>query len=117
MNNEKSISSLYQKRNRLRNKLSDYGYILKGTVVVLKRPCTYRNCRKCKSGLKHAAPYLSYNVQGRTKLIYLCTEAKEMASQWTKNYREFQELVEKLSEVNRQILQMKGKLRKASRRE
>ena len=116
MNNEKSISSLYQKRNRLRKKLSDCGYILKGSVVVLKRPCTYRNCSKCKSGLKHAASYLSYNVQGKTKLIYLCAEAKEMASQWTKNYRKLQELVEKISEVNRQILQRKGKLRKATRR-
>ena len=108
MKKEVTLSSLYQKRNRLRKKLSESSNILHGSVVELKRPCTYKNCKKCQTGVRHPANYLSYTHESKTKLFYLSKHIKEEAIQWTHNYKNICNWIDKMSEINRKILKIKA---------
>lgn len=100
----KSLQELYALRFRLWRELINLGDFVRGTVVVLRRPCTREHCGRCDSGERHPAIYLSVSQKGRTRLVYLPQEAQGQARQWVKNYRDLMALIEKVSEVNREIV-------------
>ena len=106
----KSSESLYDEKKKLWEKIKNLeAHILRGTVVVLKRPCTYPGCKKCKKGIKHPADYLSVSKKGETELLYLSKKIKPEVGREVENWKRFQELVERISDINRMILkQMKG---------
>ncbi len=103
----KSSKSLYDERKILWGKIKDLeANILRGSVVVLKRPCTYPGCKKCKEGIKHPADYLSVSKKGKTELLYLSKKIKPEAEKGVKNWKRFQELAERISDINRMILKL-----------
>ena len=104
----KSAKSLYEERKRLWEKIKELeADILRGSVVILKRPCTYPGCKKCKEGIKHPADYLSVSKKGKTELLYLSKKIKSEAEKGVRNWKMFQELAETISDINRMILKLK----------
>lgn len=104
----KSSKSLYDEKKKLWEKIKSLdAHILRGTVVVLKRPCTYPGCKKCKEGIRHPADYLSLSKKGKTELLYLSRKIKPEAEKQVENWKRFQELAERISDINRMILKLK----------
>jgi len=97
---------LYVDRFRLWQRLVNVKDFVRGTVVTLRRPCTYPRCRKCKQGERHPAIYLSVNKEGKTQLVYLPKVLQQRAKEWAQNYRSLQQIVEAVSDTNRRILRL-----------
>jgi hypothetical protein len=102
------IDTLYAQRFQRWREMVNQVDLVRGSVVVLHRPCTRERCARCRSGERHPATYLSYKNQGRTRLIYLSAELQPTARQWVKNYRRLMEVIEQVCEINREILRASG---------
>jgi hypothetical protein len=51
-------------------KTSPTSWLLRGSLIVLRRRCGKPNCR-CAKGLPHATPALSWSQQGKTRILTL----------------------------------------------
>src|SRR5437879_3306507 len=71
----------------LRRLLATLWPVLDGSVVVLRRPCTRPRCRRCASGAKHPATYLSLSRAGKTELVYLPAALVRPVGRGVANYR------------------------------
>jgi hypothetical protein len=98
------LDQLYAQRFQLWRELVNQVDFVRGSVVVLHRPCTRERCPRCKSGERHPATYLSYKQNGRTRLIYLSAEVQGTARLWVKNYRQLVAVIEQIADVNRDVL-------------
>ena len=81
-------------------------FLLIGTVVTYHHKCC-KSCR-CNKGKGHLGHYLSANINGKTKNLYLNKEAVEQARLMTQSYSEVKRVLKKLSEVNYQLLREKS---------
>ena len=104
-----TMVELAKKRFGLWRDVVRAGDFVRGSVVVLKRPCTYAGCRRCKSGQKHPATYLSMKEKGRTKLVYLPRDVMDTAKRWVVEWRRLEALLNETSRTNAQILRLLGK--------
>jgi len=98
------LLDVYKERRELTKELHSIGAFIRGSVVELRHSCGKKNCKRCQSGEKHAANYLSLSVSGKTKIIYLSKKNKTKAKRWVSNYRKLLEIAEKISWLNVQIL-------------
>ena len=90
--------------------------LLIGSVVTYHHKCC-KTCR-CNKGKGHLGHYLSANVNGKTKNLYLNKEVVDQARLMAESYSEVKQLLKKLSEVNYQLLREKNpglRRRQASR--
>jgi len=110
--NPKHLQRLQRQRNKLTEQIGKVGPFIRGSVVLLRRPCTHPNCRKCRSGEKHPGLYLSVSTKGKTRLFYLPKAIQDKAKRWSENYRRLQGLLEGLHEINRKLLLAEAKRRK-----
>ena len=92
--------NLQRRKKRLWNELRRYEDFLRGTVVLLKRRCTYPRCTACQEGEGHPTWYLSRKVKGKTRLTYLSKEKLEVARCGTEQYARLRALLEEIAEVN-----------------
>ena len=97
------LLDIYKERRKLIKELHSVGPFIKGSVVELRHSCGKKNCKRCQSGEKHPANYLSLSLSGKTKIIYLSKKDKMRAKRWVLNYRKLLEIAEKLSWLNVQI--------------
>lgn len=58
----------------------------RGSLLVLKRRCGKKNCR-CVEGELHESWVISYNVQGRTKMLIVPAEELGTAKKAAARYR------------------------------
>lgn len=107
--NRKSLDELYARRFKLWRNLVNIADFVRGSVVVLRRPCVYPNCKRCQEGVKHPATYLSVSKNGKTQLIYLPKSIRSKVKQWNENYRKLQKILEEISEANIQIIKVLSK--------
>lgn len=77
---------------------------IRGSVVVLRRPCSYKGCRRCQAGVRHPALYHTVSKQGRTQTTYLGRSLAEACREQVEAYRRLWTLVERISEVNLALL-------------
>lgn len=84
-----------ESRSRLKPYIS-YHELLRGTLSVRERMCGKPNCR-CAKGRKHISLFLSRGKKGKVEQLYIPREKEELARGWVKNYRDVQELLEKIS--------------------
>ena len=85
MNSRKA--KLKRRMSYLQKKLSTFGPVMRGSIVLLKVNCGNKNCRCYKNNrLKHPAYYFSVNVNNKTKLIYLGKKKLETAREFNNNY-------------------------------
>jgi hypothetical protein len=95
---------LRQKRRLLLGRMARIEEFLRGSVVLMKRPCTYPRCGKCASGERHPTWGLTVSEKGKTRTMYLGVKRLDAARRMTENYRRLQVLVEQISAINRALL-------------
>ncbi|MBU1339644.1 MAG: hypothetical protein KKD56_11330 [Acidobacteria bacterium] len=84
-------------RSKLKPYIS-YRELLRGTLSVRERVCGKPNC-KCQRGEKHVSLFLSKSKDGKVEQLYIPKEKEELVRHWVKNYRDVQELLEKISSI------------------
>lgn len=102
----KTMTELVKKRFGLWRDVVRAGDFVRGSVVVLRRPCTYRRCRLCREGKKHPATYLSLKEKGRTTLVYLPKRLVGDAQRWVGEWRRLDELLKEMSRTNVEVLRL-----------
>jgi hypothetical protein len=103
---------LERTRKALMRKLASAGAFVRGSVVLMKRRCTYPRCRKCASGQGHPTWVLTVSRQGKTHTFYLGPQRLAPAQHMAGNYRRLLGLIEEIAEVNLALLtgkSLKGK--------
>jgi len=101
-----TTSSLRQKRKRLIEQLKKTEvFILRGSLIERYKQCGKSNCH-CVDGKGHGPTYyLSVSMPGqRPVMIYVATEYKTIIENALLNYREAQYIMEKISDINRELL-------------
>ena len=109
---EKEIRRLRMRRRLLWKRLAGIEEVLRGSVVLMKRPCTYPRCRKCASGERHPTWGLTVSEKGKTRTVYLGVKRLDAARRMTENYRRLQALVEQISTINRALATGRVSIRK-----
>jgi hypothetical protein len=103
-------TSLRQKRKRLIDQLKKVdSTILRGSLIERYKKCGKSNCR-CMNGKEHGPNYyLSVSMPGeRPVMIYIPIEYKLVVEEALKNYREVQQIIEKISDINRELITRKA---------
>lgn len=96
--------NLLARRRRAARKLPPLEEIVRGSVFVRTLRCGRPGCH-CASGEGHRAAYLSVTLPGgRTEQISLPARLVPLAKRWVANYLTWWDAVEKVSEINRQLL-------------
>jgi hypothetical protein len=101
---EKAERRLRQKRQLLLGRAAGIEEFVRGSVVLMKRPCAYEGCRKCASGERHPTWVLTVSVKGKTRTVYLGADKRDAARRMTENYRRLMALVEQMAQINRVLL-------------
>jgi len=86
-----------ESRSRLKPYIS-YTEFLRGTLSVRERVCGKPNC-KCRRGSKHVSLFLTRGKCGKIEQLYIPKDKEELVRRWAKNYRDVQELLEKISSI------------------
>ena len=83
--------------------------ILRGSL--LHRRIRHRTgCAVCAQGPGHLVWVLTVSYSGgRTKQISLSTEQKPLVQQWLRNYRKLKDTLERICELNQQLLRPEKK--------
>ena len=68
---EREAQRLQQKRKLLMGRMTRIEEFLRGSVVLMKRPCTYPRCRRCAAGERHPTWGLTVSEKGKTRTVYL----------------------------------------------
>jgi len=103
------LDELFVRRLELWQKLIRAGDVARGSVVVLRRPCTRKGCRRCAAGERHPATYLGYRQAGKLHWLYLPAKLIPRAKEWVRNYRAMERLLAEVSETNIGILRLWAK--------
>jgi len=109
---EKEARRLRQRRRLLWRRGTGIEEFLRGSVVLLRRPCAYAGCRKCASGERHPMWVLTVSERGKTRTVYLGAGKAAAARQMTANYRRLKALIEQVAEVNQVLLTGRARARK-----
>jgi len=112
----KAMLELVKERFRLWRDVVRAGDFVRGSVVVLRRPCTRGTCQLCREGKRHPATYLSMKEKGRTRLIYLPKEVVGEAKRWVEEWRRLEGLLGQMSRTNGEILRLLGRRESQKRR-
>jgi len=75
---------------------------LTGSVVKYRMKCG-KNCQ-CNKGKGHICFYISIRREGRTRILYLPTEAVPDARLMAKRYKEVKKILRKISKINYESL-------------
>ena len=111
----KGMDRLYAERIKLWQELVKYRDIMRGSMVTLKRPCTYKGCRKCRDGTKHPTRYYSISRKNKTELVYLPKDMEEAVTEQIGNYRRVMEAIDQMSEIGIKILRLRIQERRTKR--
>src|SRR5712692_7872296 len=110
------MRNLLRHRRHVVHKLPSLEEVLRGSVVVRTLRCGKASCH-CVTGEGHRATYLSVTFPGgRTQQISLPARLVPLAKRWVSNYLRWWEAVEKVSEINRQLLRSRRADESAPRR-
>lgn len=101
---EREIRRLKQKRKLLCKRMATMEEFVRGSVVLMKRRCTYPGCRKCASGERHPTWVLTMSRNGKTHTVYLGKKRLIAAQRMARNYRKLLELIEEIAETNLVLL-------------
>jgi hypothetical protein len=92
-------------------------HVLRGTVGRRYVRCGSKGCH-CRVGQGHG-PILYFSASlgaGRTKQVTLTEETYETAQRYVRNYARLKEVLEEISEINREILQEERHMQRQGRR-
>ena len=105
--NQKTILNA---RAKLASALPSTTEILRGSL--LHRRIRHRSgCAVCARGKGHLVWVLTVSYPGgRNKQISLSAEQKPMVQQWLRNYRKIKDTLERICELNQQLLRPEKKV-------
>jgi hypothetical protein len=104
-----STTYLRQKRKRLIERLKEIeSAMLRGSLIERHKKCGKSNCW-CIDGMGHGPNYyLSVSIpRTRPIMIYVSHKDKPLVEGALENYREAQQIMEKISDINRELLTRK----------
>ena len=105
------LDVLKQEVEKLAKSISKSSKFIKGTPVILKRKCGQKGC-KCVKGEKHSSLYLSKSVKGKTAMTYIPKKYEQEIYSGVEKYKTIIKKIEKISEINLEILKLKKELKK-----
>jgi hypothetical protein len=109
---DKSISYLKKRRKHLAVKLSSFdGDLIRGSLIKRYFPCGKPGC-KCTKGLGHGPKYyLSVSFPGRRpEQVYVPKSYQDLLEKYLVNYQNLKDIIEQISNINREILRRREKL-------
>jgi hypothetical protein len=86
------------------------GEVIRGTFRKVYLECIRENC-KCHKGKKYRhGPFyrISYGKGKKIHTVYITKDKKEQAKMYTENYRKLWEAIEKISQINIQLLKIRN---------
>jgi hypothetical protein len=110
MQNE-SAAGLRKRRNALLRQLPSLQAILRGSLIERYKRCGKPGC-KCADGPGHGPKYyLSVSYPGlRPQMDYVPQEAYAQTAEFLTNYHRAREILEKICEINRELLRRREAL-------
>jgi hypothetical protein len=102
-------TAVLKARDRLAAALPSAAQILRGSL--LRRRIRHRTgCAVCAHGPGHLVWVLTVSYPGgRTRQISLSAEQKPIVQQWLRNYRKLKDTLERICELNQQLLRPEKK--------
>lgn len=101
---EKNINMLSRMRDARLKKLAGAKPLIIGTVVEYEKVCGNPKC-KCASGDKHKAQHLTYKDENqKTVSVYIPADMLEEVKEWTQENKRIKELLQQISDLQRDIL-------------
>ena len=106
-----SSKALRQKRSRLLKEFPPIESILRGSLIERYKRCGRKKC-KCAQGPGHGPKYyLSVSRSGTTpRMDYVPLAYHEQVVGWLNNYRQVRDILEQISEINRELLRRRERL-------
>jgi hypothetical protein len=110
MQNEPT-AALRKRRNALLRQLPPLKAILRGSLIERYKRCGKPGC-KCAGGPGHGPKYyLSVSYPGlRPQMDYVPQEAYAQTAEFLANYHQAREILEKICEINRELLRRREAL-------
>ena len=108
---EKPTKALRQRQKALLRRLPPLQAILRGSLVERYKRCGRPGCR-CAKGPGHGPKYyltVSYPKR-RPEMDYVPAEFQEKVREYLENYRKAKEILEELSEINRELLRRRERV-------
>jgi hypothetical protein len=107
----KPAAVLRKRRRALVNQLPSLRSILRGSLIERYKRCGKPGC-KCADGPGHGPKYyLSVSYPGlRPQMDYVPQEDREQVSGLLANYQRTREILEEISEINRELLRRREAL-------
>jgi len=108
---EKSTKALRQRQKALLKRLPPLQEILRGSLVERYKRCGKPGC-KCANGPGHGPKYyLTVSFPKRPpEMVYVPEAFQEKVKENLENYRKAKEIMEELSEINRELLRRRERL-------
>ena len=98
------LERLLARRARVRDRLPPFAEIVRGSVFTRRMQCGKPSCR-CARGVLHPATYLGVSFAGgRTVQVSLPPALVATARRWVANYQAWWRAIERVSEINRELL-------------
>ena len=102
-------SRLEARRKKLVSRLIRLDPWIQGTVVETRRICGSKGCACRHGGAKHPAMSLTWKEKGKTCCLYVPRRLEREVKQWAKNYHMVKEAMEKITELQRDIIRLREK--------
>lgn len=84
-------------RSRLSQLLHDHDFIC-GSVVAMARRCGKKGCR-CQRGEKHVSLYLSIQIDGKRRMVYIPADMETEVRRKVEAWRESAQLTQLVSDA------------------
>ena len=95
---------LEARRLKLAEQIPDLAQVVRGSLFERTRRCGSATCH-CATGEGHTTTYLGVTVsRGKSVQITVPADLVPVVRTWTENYQRLSDLIEEVSDVNRQLL-------------
>jgi len=100
---EKNANSYRREVAARLKRLADFGPLVDGSLVVVRRRCGNSRCR-CARGEKHPAHYLTRKVGRKTPSLYIPVDLVEEVRGWNQEFRRLKRLVAEICQRQRKVV-------------
>lgn len=88
--------------------------VLMATLAEVGKVCGKSTCR-CRRGFKHPACQLTFQVQGKTRALYVPVDFREEVRSWIAEYHKLQRLLREISDLSLMLVRSHAQERKRRR--
>lgn len=114
----KKVKELKEERGMIFKEMYKYRSGIRGSVISLYKMCGNKKCdchttKRKKHGLAY---YISSSHKGKTNMLYIPSVMMEEAKRRIDSYKRLLNLLEELSEINREIFILEKRIKKGGKR-